>query len=330
MQTNKTKIIMQTNKTKIIMHILVKMNFGSHLYGTNTENSDLDIKGVYLPSIQDCILNKIQKSITNNTKIGNGKNSKEDVDCEFYSLQYFLLELGKNGDTTFLDMIHAPKKSIIQTSLEWENLQANRSKFYTKNLKAYIGYCRSQASKYGIKGSKLNEAKKILDIFNKHNESEKLANFWEELPNSEYSKKYYIDNCQAKDKRTFDFCGKKLMADCNVFFAKQTIEKFYNFYGERAKMAQDNEGIDWKAISHAFRVGYQLQEIYTTGDLQFPLKNKEFLIKIKTGNFHYIKDDIATKLEDLIDNIENLANKSNFQEQVDLTYANNFICNLYK
>jgi len=311
------------------MKIIVKMNFGSYLYGTNTENSDLDIKGVYLPSIQDCFLNKIKKSIVNNTKIGNGKNSKEDVDCEFYSLQYFLLELGKNGDTTFLDMIHAPDNSILETSDEWEVIRNNRAKFYTKNLKSYVGYCRGQASKYGIKGSKLEEAQKILNIFNKHNESEKLANFWEELPNSEYSKKYDIDSCQAKDKRTFDFCGKKLMADTNVFFAKQTIQKFYDCYGERAKMAQNNEGIDWKAVSHAFRVGYQLEEIYRTGDLKFPLKNKEFLIQLKNANYHYAKDNIAEKLENLINDVEKLASKSNFSEKVNLTEMENLIIKLY-
>ncbi len=311
------------------MKIIVKMNFGSHLYGTNTEKSDKDIKGVYLPSIQDCLLNKIKKSIVNNTKIGNGKNSAKDIDCELYSLQYFLLELGKNGDTTFLDMIHAPNNSILETSPEWEIIRNNRAKFYTKNLKSYIGYCRGQAAKYGIKGSKLEEAKKILNIFNKYNESEKLANFWEELPNSEYSKKYDIDNCQAKDKRAFDFCGKKLMADTNVFFAKQTIQKFYDCYGERAKMAENNEGIDWKAISHAFRVGYQLEEIYTTGDLKFPLKDREFLIKLKTANYHYAKDNIAEKLENLINNVERLANKSNFPEKVNLTEMETLIIKLY-
>lgn len=311
------------------MKVIVKMNFGSHLYGTNTKNSDRDIKGVYLPSLEDCFLNRIKKSIVNNTKIGDGKNSKDDIDCEFYSLQHFLLELGKNGDTAFLDMIHAPDNSILETSIEWEAIRSNRAKFYTKNLKSYIGYCRGQAAKYGIKGTKLSEAKQILNVLNKHDEKEKLANFWEELPNSEYSKRYDIDNCQAKDKRAFDFCGKKLMADTNVFFAKQTIEKFYNSYGERAKMAENNEGIDWKAISHAFRVGYQLEEIYTTGDLKFPLKDKDFLIELKNANYHYAKDNIAEKLENLINNVENLANKSYFPEKVDLSSMENFIAEVY-
>jgi hypothetical protein len=313
------------------MYTIVKMNFGSHLYGTNTETSDKDFKGVYLPSLNDCILGNVKRSIVSNTKSNaSQKNTSEDIDCEVYSLQYFLLELGKNGDTTFLDMIHAPDSMLVETSEIWQQIRANRAKFYTKSLKSYIGYCRTQASKYGIRGSKLEEAQKIINVLNKHNDGEKLANFWEELPKSEYTKIYEIENCQAKDKRAFDFCGKKLMADTNVFFARETIQKFYDSYGERARMAQANEGIDWKAISHAFRVGYQLKEIYTTGDLIFPLKDAEFLREIKKQKFHFANDKIADKLESLVNEIEVLAINSNYPQLVDLTYWNNFIINLYK
>lgn len=313
------------------METIVKMNFGSHLYGTNTETSDKDLKGVYLPNLNDCIVGNVKRSIVSNTKSNaNQKNTVKDIDCEIYSLQYFLLELGKNGDTTFLDMIHAPDSMLIEKSEIWQQIRANRAKFYTKSLKSYIGYCRSQASKYGIRGSKLEEAQKIINVLNKHNEGEKLANFWEELPKCEYSKIYEIENCQAKDKRAFDFCGKKLMADTNVFFAKQTMQKFYDSYGERARMAQANEGIDWKAISHAFRVGYQLKELYTTGDLIFPLKDAEFIKEIKKQKFHFSNDKIADKLENLVNEIEVLASNSNYPQSVDLTYWNNFIINLYK
>ena len=44
-----------------IMNLIVKSIFGSHLYGTNTENSDTDYKGIYLPSKNDCYLNNVKK-----------------------------------------------------------------------------------------------------------------------------------------------------------------------------------------------------------------------------------------------------------------------------
>jgi len=46
-----------------VMNIIVKMKFGSHLYGTATVDSDLDYKGVFLPSKKEVLLGKIHKSI---------------------------------------------------------------------------------------------------------------------------------------------------------------------------------------------------------------------------------------------------------------------------
>ena len=40
------------------MDLIVKMKFGSHLYGTDTEDSDVDYKGVFLPAKKEILLNK--------------------------------------------------------------------------------------------------------------------------------------------------------------------------------------------------------------------------------------------------------------------------------
>ena len=37
------------------LNILFLCKFGSHLYGTNTPESDEDFKGVYLPTLEQCI-----------------------------------------------------------------------------------------------------------------------------------------------------------------------------------------------------------------------------------------------------------------------------------
>jgi predicted nucleotidyltransferase len=38
------------------MKILCKLKYGSHLYGCNTPTSDIDFKGIYLPSLNDYLL----------------------------------------------------------------------------------------------------------------------------------------------------------------------------------------------------------------------------------------------------------------------------------
>src|SRR5574343_15084 len=100
------------------MKIIVEMRYGSHLYGTDTEDSDLDIKGIFMPSKREVFLNKIPKSITMNTNNTNIKNSSDDVDKEFYSLHYFI-KLALSGETVSIDMLHANEENILATSDVW-------------------------------------------------------------------------------------------------------------------------------------------------------------------------------------------------------------------
>lgn len=332
------------------MNLLTKILFGSHLYGTQTSLSDKDFKGVYLPTKESCFLNKITKSYSENSKtskIHGEKNSKDDTDYEIYSLQYFLLNMGNSGDTTFLDMIHAPNECIEKTTPIWEEIRRNRKKFYTKSLKSYIGYCRNQASKYGIKGSRLEEAEMVMNFLGKFHPfmiepcsartsgiiqiPTKMKDIWDGLPSGEHIKKYEIQSARPSgDERCYDVCGKKIMANTPLNEAIGILKVFVENYGDRARLARLNQGIDWKAISHAFRVGYQMRDLYTNGDIIFPLKEVDFLIKVKTGEFHYANDGIAEKLETLIEEVEELANKSSYPEKVDITIWENFVIDCYK
>ena len=41
------------------MHIVFRSVFGSKLYGTDTRTSDDDYKAIFLPSIRELVLNKV-------------------------------------------------------------------------------------------------------------------------------------------------------------------------------------------------------------------------------------------------------------------------------
>ena len=47
---------------------------GSHLYGLNTPESDIDYKGVFMPSIDELLLGKSPKQISEST--GNDSSKK--------------------------------------------------------------------------------------------------------------------------------------------------------------------------------------------------------------------------------------------------------------
>ena len=210
------------------MNIIVKMQFGSHLYGCETETSDQDFKGIFMPSKEQIFLNKIPKSISENTKVGTSKNTKNDVDTEMYSLHYFL-KLACEGQTCALDMIHAPDNMILKTSNIWKKIVNKKELFYTKNMQAFLGYCLRQVAKYSCKGSRLAAAKKVLDYLNDNNFIKdmkfnkkfevdsvihwKLKEIWNELPEGEHIHKDQID---PNNNRVYEVCGKKVQETASL------------------------------------------------------------------------------------------------------------------
>lgn len=310
--------------------LISKTIFGSHLYGTATELSDRDYKSIYLPSLSSCILNQVQHGKQSTTKRDtNQKNTNLDVDNISHSLQHFILNLGRTGDTTFLDMLHTPTSLTLESSDAWQFIRQHRSLFYTKTLKAYLGFARAQAARYGQKGERLQACVDILNVLRDLPPHERLGNYLDRLPHSQYTKQYLYEDASSTDKRVYDFCGKKLMATTSITHVIQTLEAFYNERGHRALSAQEQGGVDWKALSHAFRVTYQLKELYTIGDIIFPLKNADFLIKIKKAEFHNKLETLSEELESLITEVSLLAEQSLYPEQVAMQFWEDWIISLY-
>ncbi len=56
---------------------------------------------------------------------------------------------------------------------------------------------------------------------------------------------------------------------------------------EGARAAERNEGVDWKALSHTVRVGYEALELLESGSLTYPSPTREHLRAIKAGEVPY-------------------------------------------
>lgn len=305
------------------MNTIVKMIFGSHLYGTDTPESDRDYKGVFMPSRNEIFMGRIPKSINTSTKDGSTtKNTSDDVDNEMFSLHYFI-QLAIEGQTVALDMLHAPENMLIESSPIWAEIVKNRSKFYTKNLRAFIGYARRQAAKYGIRGSRLNDARAFIGFLGGLDPASILRDSWDKIPVGEHIQFRPLDDHGI---RQVQVCGKLFQETTKVGYIIPIIEKFADSYGERAKQAANNEGIDWKAVSHAVRAALQVKELLTTNNIVFPLKDAGTLKAIKLGKMDY-NTEASPILESLMEEVELLAQKSTLPEKADSKYWEQFIVN---
>jgi hypothetical protein len=115
-----------------------------------------------------------------------------------------------------------------------------------------------------------------------------------------------------------------LQATQKVGYTLGIIKTFYEAYGHRAIKAARNEGIDWKAISHAVRAALQVKEVLTAGTITFPLKEAEIVRSIKTGNMDYMTE-AAPLLESLMDEVEILSAKSTLPKKVNRKYWDDFL-----
>lgn len=327
------------------MKTVMKSYFGSHLYGTNTPESDTDFKEIFVPHARDIILCKAMNHTSMNTNDTATKNSHDDVDHELFSLKYFL-ELAQNGETVALDMIHTPQNMIVKSELPevWKFIRDNRARFYTTDMKSYLGYVRKQAGKYGVKGSRLAELKKVLHVITKfpewkyenrpkdkaNNSRWKVADIASKLPVSEFL--FWSDFVDDKKgtQRFYNVLGRKFQTTITVAEMTYSLTKLEAEYGERARKAEANEGVDWKALSHAYRAGAQLKEIYSTGDLVFPLREAGLVRLIKAGELPF--KEVQELLEDVVDQVELLsisASKNGMPKTVDKKFWDDFLEQVY-
>ncbi len=200
------------------MDLIVEMQFGSHLYGTATPQSDLDFKAVYLPDARDILLQRVQNTVTHAPdKLDGEKNAPGDVDREIHSLQRYL-ELLAEGQTMALDMLFAPESAMTRPpSALWLEIQANAPRLVKRRASAFLRYCRQQANKYGIKGSRVSAARQALavlvDAEAKYGTAAKLAVAETELEAAIGISEHVtlIDLPSPADTlvRHFEVCGKK-------------------------------------------------------------------------------------------------------------------------
>jgi predicted nucleotidyltransferase len=315
------------------MEILYKVQFGSFLYGTNGALSDVDYKGIYLPSMDDLVmgpLKPVKHSISSSTGNDKSKNGVGDIDEEFWSLQYFLSIL-KKSDTGALDLLfsRSNSKSVLFDSGKLDPLFSNPLKLFNpKDINTTVRYCMGQAKKYGIKGSRMGILKNVLKIIK--NCKGKLNDNLEKIINECKDESYcFIKNLTVNDKPvpSLMLCGKVHHGTIQMEEFENRVSRVYQEYGERARLAEENKGIDWKAVSHGVRSAIQCKQILTEGKVTFPLEKSDLLKRIKSGECHF--NDVEKIIVEMLYELDELQKISKIEGGFDEEFVKEFVISLY-
>lgn len=174
---------------------------GSQSYGMNTENSDLDIKGITLPpkSVRENLFHRFDQAINNieiENKWGYLRNPKNPkFESTIYSLQKFF-QLAAQCNPNIIELLWVDEKDILFKSKIGEKLVENRELFLsTKTKWTFQGYSFAQFAKierhrkwiikgelkrperkdYGLQGESLKSYGEIERIIKKEMEDWNLS-----------------------------------------------------------------------------------------------------------------------------------------------------------
>jgi hypothetical protein len=101
-----------------------------------------------------------------------------------------------------------------------------------------------------------------------------------------------------------------------------------NDYGQRALQAERSEGIDWKALSHAVRVGREALELLHAGKITLPLPYAAEILAIKQGERIY--EAVAETIDRLLVDVQEAVVSSSLREEPDFAFMDELVARACK
>ena len=257
---------------------ILEVRCGSHLYGTNTPESDEDYCGVFMPPSEYVLGYKNVKEVTANLISKNefGRNTKEAVDKKLYEFRHFC-NLAMTNNPTILELLFTDDKNILFENEIGEALISNRKLFPSQLMvRGFLGYAKQQRHKMVIRSDKFNELEQGLTVLKAMEDNEVMADAMSKYPD--------IFEYRKGDMKLI-WCG-DLQIERGVFVkkARKIIAQRIGSATSRKELIRKH-GYDTKFASHLIRLLTEGLEFINTGTLVFPLHNAEHLLDIKTGKY---------------------------------------------
>ena len=318
------------------LELAVLIRVGSHLYGTATPASDLDIKGVYLPKPEAILLQRVEPVIRiGPDKKAEAKSGAGDVEIELFSLGRFL-DLLVAGQTIALDLLFAPATAMLRAPAPvWTEIQAATPHLVSREAGSFLRYARRQAALFGTKGARLSAARAVLTLLQeaipRHGNGARLETLRGSLDaltaTYEHCRTVALPTVTGSTLEHFDLGGRRVPFTASLARAAELARAVIATYGRRAREAATHGGVDWKASSHAVRVGRQALELLGTGRITFPLACAPHLLAIKQGRLPYA--NVAEEIEALVAEVERAAGRSALPAASDRALADQIVLRAY-
>lgn len=308
---------MENNDIEIILNTI----HGSHAYGLNTSESDIDFKGIAIPKLPEYLYgiqtfeqkeyNKVSSpDMPSYINISNG------VEGVVYDIRKFV-KLALDCNPNIIEVLYSDDQFVFTNSDYGRMLRDNRHLFLSKKAKhSYGGFSYSQIKriknhKEWIDNPPLTQPQRqeyglpSQPIFHKDNIDAILV-----LPSDILTNEYRV---MAENEKEYN----RALIRYNQY---QIWMKTRNV---KRKVLEDKSGFDSKFAMHAIRLQNTCAEILKEGTVHVLRPDREFLLDIRNGVYNY--DYIIKYSDDKFLEIESLYESSSLQYTSNHKEANNIL-----
>lgn len=311
--------------------------FGSVLYGTESPGkSDLDVRGIFLPSLESLLLQKAPDGLHYASSKGTRKSGAGDVDIDLWSAQRWLLELLPAGDMGALDLLFSPSREdcVLYKNPTLDAVFARPlSLVDTSNGGPYAQYSLRQGKRYGIKGSRLGALRAVLGRLRERHPNpqaaERLGDYLDENLDeimAACADERFCALASVGGEKALQLCGKLHTLSTPLPEFIRRVEGDLRRYGARAA-APGSAEVDFKALSHALRAQDQMEELLLTGKIVFPLQNRAELRAVKDGKYTWA--ELEERILRRINEVAALREKAPFTGVYDAAFAESCLLACY-
>ena len=271
---------------------------GSHAYGTNNENSDIDIRGIATRTKREIL-------------IGNDFEQVVDVDTDttVYSFDK-IIKLLCSCNPNVIEILGLKPEHYIYLSDAGRKLIDNRHLFLSKKaIHSFGGYANAQLRRLENKSARLvNQSQQEAHILKsiEHAFVELKTRFLE-MPDDAI--KLYIDKSQRDDYDTEIFCDILLhhypLRDYKgMMNTMGEIVKSYAKIGKRNEKAIEHNKLG-KHMCHLVRLYLMCFDILEKGEIiTFREKEHDLLMSIRNGEYLDENRQPISEFYELVDDLE--------------------------
>ena len=299
---------------------------GSHAYGTNNENSDLDVRGCALNSKMQILTNENFEQFVN-----------EVTDTTIYSFNK-LISLLSNCNPNTIELFGNKPDHYLYVSEIGKELIDNSHLFLSKRAAySFGGYATAQLRRLDNKAVRLvNQEQRERHILNSimnayHTFTEKYFHFEED------SIKLYIDKSEQEEYDTEIFMDVNLhhypLRDYKSMWSEMNnVVKDYSKIGKRNKNAIEHNKLG-KHMMHLIRLYMMCLDILEKEEIvTYREKEHELLMEIRNGKFLDGDRQPIPEFYEMVDDyekkLEYAKNNTNLPDNPDYKRINEFVASV--